>query len=88
VEPERSQTASSPHFQGVHRPQFAVKSWDIIGLYLHPPAQALGLCSDEKSQCQALERTHPGLPLGVGQVRTRTHDYIRHGTITLFAAKK
>ena len=44
------------------------------------------LCCDEKSQCQALERTQPGLPLGIGQVRTRTHDYVRHGTITLFAA--
>ena len=44
------------------------------------------MCCDEKSQCQALERTQPGLPLGIGHVRTRTHDYIRHGTITLFAA--
>ena len=61
-------------------PQFEVKFWDIIGLYLHPPAKALVLCCDEKSQCQALERTQPGLPLGVGQVRTRTHDHVRrHG---------
>ena len=67
-------------------PQFEVKFWDIIGLYLHPPAKALVLCCDEKSQCQALERTQPGLPLGVGQVRTRTHDHVRHGTVTLFAA--
>ena len=44
------------------------------------------LCSDEKSQCQALERTQPGLPLGQGHIRTRTHDYYRHGTVTLFAA--
>jgi transposase len=44
------------------------------------------LCCDEKSQCQALERTQPGLPLGVGHIRTQTHDYIRHGTLTLFAA--
>ena len=44
------------------------------------------LCCDEKSQCQALERTQPGLPLGVGHIKTRTHDYIRHGTVTLFAA--
>lgn len=44
------------------------------------------LCCDEKSQCQALERTQPGLPLGVGQIKTRTHDYTRHGTVTLFAA--
>ncbi len=67
-------------------PQFEAKFWDIIGLYLSPPEKALVLCCDEKSQCQALERTQPGLPLGVGHVRTRTHDYIRHGTVTLFAA--
>jgi transposase len=66
--------------------QFEAKFWDVIGLYLNPPDRALVLCCDEKSQCQALERTQPGLPLGVGHVRTATHDYIRHGTITLFAA--
>ena len=58
----------------------------MIGLYLQPPDKALVLCCDEKSQCQALERTQPGLPLGIGHVRTRTHDDTRHGTITLFAA--
>jgi transposase len=67
-------------------PNFEAKFWDVIGLYLNPPDRALVLCCDEKSQCQALERTQPGLPLGIGHVRTRTHDYIRHGTITLFAA--
>ena len=67
-------------------PQFEPKFWDVIGLYLNPPAKALVLCCDEKSQCQALERTQPGLPLGVGQIKTRTHDYTRHGTVTLFAA--
>ena len=67
-------------------PQFEAKFWDVIGLYLNPPDKALVLCCDEKSQCQALERTQPGLPLGVGHIRTRTHDYYRHGTITLFAA--
>lgn len=67
-------------------PQFESKFWDIIGLYLNPPERALVLCCDEKSQCQALERTQPGLPLGVGHIRTETHDYIRHGTVTLFAA--
>lgn len=67
-------------------PLFEEKFWDVIGLYLHPPDKALVLCCDEKSQCQALERTQPGLPLGMGHVRTRTHDYERHGTITLFAA--
>jgi transposase/transposase-like protein len=65
---------------------FEEKFWDVIGLYLNPPDKALVLCCDEKSQCQALERTQPALPLGVGHIRTATHDYIRHGTVTLFAA--
>ena len=67
-------------------PLFEAKFWDVIGLYLEPPHKALVLCCDEKSQCQALERTQPGLPLGVGHIRTQTHDYTRHGTVTLFAA--
>lgn len=67
-------------------PRFEEKFWDVIGLYLDPPEKALVLCCDEKSQCQALERTQPGLPLGIGHIRTRTHDYKRHGTVTLFAA--
>jgi transposase len=67
-------------------PQFEPKFWDVIGLYLNPPEKALVLCCDEKSQCQALERTQPGLPLGAGHIRTQTHDYYRHGTVTLFAA--
>ena len=66
--------------------RFEEKFWDVVGLYLDPPEQALVLCSDEKSQAQALERTQPGLPLGQGHIRTRTHDYYRHGTVTLFAA--
>lgn len=66
--------------------QFEAKFWDVIGLYLNPPQKALVLCCDEKSQCQALERSQPGLPLGVGHIRTRTHDCVRHGTTTLFAA--
>lgn len=65
---------------------FEAKFWDVIGLYLDPPERSLVFCCDEKSQCQALERTQPGLPLGPHRVRTGTHDYIRHGTITLFAA--
>lgn len=65
---------------------FEAKFWDVIGVYLNPPDRALVLCCDEKSQCQALERTQPGLPLGMGHVRTGTHDYVRHGTLTLFAA--
>ena len=83
-------TDLKPHltrtFKISHDPQFEQKFWDVIGLYLNPPDKALVLCCDEKSQCQALERTQPGLPLGMGHIRTRTHDYIRHGTITLFAA--
>ena len=66
--------------------QFETKFWDVIGLYLDPPDRALVLCCDEKSQCQALERTQPGLPLKGGHPCTRTHDYKRHGTVTLFAA--
>ena len=66
--------------------RFEEKFWDVIGLYLNPPDKALVLCCDEKSQCQALERTQPALPLGLGHIRTATHDYIRHGTVTLFAA--
>lgn len=65
---------------------FEEKYWDVVGLYLHPPHNAVVLCCDEKSQCQALERTQRGLPLGQGHLRTRTHDYYRHGTVTLFAA--
>jgi transposase len=73
-------------FKVSNDPRFEEKFWDVIGLYLHPPERSLVLCCDEKSQCQALERTQPGLPLGIGHIRTRTHDYKRHGTITLFAA--
>ena len=67
-------------------PDFAAKFWDVIGLYLNPPEKAVIFCCDEKTQCQALERTQPCLPLGIGHVKTKTHDYIRHGTTTLFAA--
>jgi transcriptional regulator with XRE-family HTH domain/transposase len=66
--------------------RFEDKFWDVIGLYLNPPDRALVLCCDEKSQCQALERTQPSLPLKGGHPCTKTHDYKRHGTITLFAA--
>jgi len=75
-----------PTYNLSNDPEFEAKFWDVIGLYLERPDRALVLCCDEKSQCQALERTQPGLPLGVGHVRTKTHDYTRHGTITLFAA--
>ena len=67
-------------------PRFEAKFWDVVGLYLAPPERGLVLCCDEKSQCQALERTQPGLPLAPGRGATRTHDYKRHGTVTLFAA--
>ena len=67
-------------------PKFEEKFWDVIGLYLNPPEKALVLCCDEKSQCQALERSQPGLPLAPRHPRTQTHDYRRHGTVTLFAA--
>jgi putative transposase len=67
-------------------PFFVEKVRDIVGLYLSPPTNALVLCVDEKSQCQALERTQPALPLGLGYLEGYTHDYIRHGTTTLFAA--
>lgn len=73
-------------FKISHDPRFEEKFWDVIGLYLDPPDKALVLCCDEKSQCQALERSQPGLPLGIGHIRTATHDYTRHGTVTLFAA--
>ena len=52
-------------------PQFEAKFWDMVGLYLSPPTQAVVLCCDEKSQCQALERTQPGLPRGRGHIATR-----------------
>ena len=67
-------------------PHFEAKFWDVIGLYLNPPERALVLCCDEKPQIQALQRSQPGLPLGPGHLRTETHDYYRHGTVTLFAA--
>jgi transposase len=67
-------------------PFFIEKVRDIVGLYLNPPDHALVLCVDEKSQVQALERTQPVLPMGLGYVEGITHDYVRHGTTTLFAA--
>jgi putative transposase len=67
-------------------PFFIEKVRDIVGLYLNPPDHALVLCVDEKSQIQALNRTQPVLPMGLGYVEGVTHDYVRHGTTTLFAA--
>lgn len=67
-------------------PDFEDKLIDVVGLYLNPPERAVVLCFDEKSQCQALERSQPSLPLVPGRAGTLTHDYRRHGTTTLFAA--
>ncbi len=74
------------HFKLSTDPFFVDKVRDIAGLYLNPPEHAMVLCVDEKSQIQALERTQPMLPLGLGYVEGVTHDYKRHGTTTLFAA--
>ena len=67
-------------------PFFIEKVRDIVGLYLNPPDHAIVLCVDEKSQIQALNRTQPTLPMGLGYAEGYTHDYVRHGTTTLFAA--
>jgi transposase len=67
-------------------PQFAEKLKDVVGLYVNPPAHAVVLSIDEKSQIQALDRTQPGLPMKKGRCATMTHDYKRNGTTTLFAA--
>jgi putative transposase len=81
LQPHRSE-----HFKLSTDPFFIEKLRDVVGLYLSPPENAIVLCVDEKSQCQALERTQPMLPLGLGYVEGVTHDYVRHGTTTLFAA--
>ena len=73
-------------FKVSNDPHFAEKLEDIVGLYLQAPEHALVFCCDEKSQVQALDRTQPGLPLKKGRANTFTHDYVRHGTTTLFAA--
>jgi transposase len=67
-------------------PRFEEKLIDVVGLYMDPPENALVLCVDEKSQCQALDRTQPGLPMKKGRCGTMTHDYKRNGTTNLFAA--
>jgi transposase len=81
LQPHRTET-----FKLSTDPLFIEKVRDIVGLYLHPPERALVLCVDEKSQIQALDRTQPLLPMRPGQVERRTHDYVRHGTTSLFAA--
>jgi transposase len=67
-------------------PELDAKVYDVVGLYLDPPERAVLLCVDEKSQIQALDRTAPSLPLRPGLAERHTHDYVRHGTATLFAA--
>jgi transposase len=81
LQPHRQET-----FKLSRDPLFIDKVRDIVGLYLDPPDRALVLCVDEKSQIQALERTAPLLPMRPGQAERRTHDYLRHGTTSLFAA--
>ena len=81
LQPHRIRT-----FKLSNDPAFAAKVRDIVGLYVDPPAHAVVLSLDEKSQIQALDRTQPGLPLKKGRAGTMTHDYKRHGTTTLFAA--
>lgn len=81
LQPHRSET-----FKLSTDPLFIEKVRDIVGLYLNPPSRAMVLCVDEKSQIQALDRTQPALPLAPGLPERRTHDYVRHGTTTLFAA--
>ena len=81
LQPHRSEA-----FKLSRDPLFIEKVRDIVGLYLHPPDKALVLCVDEKSQIQALDRTQPLLPMRPGQAERRTHDYVRHGTTSLFAA--
>ena len=81
LQPHRAET-----FKLSADPLFIEKVRDIVGLYLNPPDRALVLCVDEKSQIQALDRTRPLLPLRPGQAERRTHDYVCHGTTSLFAA--
>jgi hypothetical protein len=81
LQPHRIRT-----FKRSQDPDFIAKLEDIVGLYVAPPRHAVVLSVDEKSQIQALDRTQPGLPLKPGKAGTMTHDYVRHGTTTLFAA--
>lgn len=81
LQPHREET-----FKLSTDPLFIDKVRDVVGLYLQPPERALVLCVDEKTQVQALDRTAPLLPLRPGQPERRTHDYVRHGTTSLFAA--
>lgn len=81
LKPWRTET-----FKISNDPDFEAKLVDVVGLYLHPPARAVVFSFDEKTHCQALDRTQPSLPMKRGRAGTMTHDYKRHGTIDLFAA--
>ena len=81
LQPHRTET-----FKLSTDPLFVDKVRDIVGLYMNPPEKALVLCVDEKSQIQALDRSQPVLPMRPGQAERRSHDYVRHGTTSLFAA--
>jgi transposase len=81
LQPHRTET-----FKLSRDPDFVRKLRDVVGLYVNPPDKALVLCVDEKGQIQALDRTQPVLPLRPGIPARQTHDYVRHGTTTLFAA--
>lgn len=81
IKPHRHKT-----FKLSRDPNFVPKLVDVVGIYLSPPQNAIVLCVDEKSQIQALDRTQPGLPMKKGRCGTWTHDYVRNGTTTLFAA--
>jgi transposase len=73
-------------FKVSNDPRFEEKPVDVVGLYVNPPARAVVFSFDEKTQCQALDRTQPSLPMKPGRAETMTHDYKRNGTIDLFAA--
>jgi len=81
VKPHRSET-----FKLSTDPYFVEKVRDVVGLYMSPPENAIVLSVDEKSQVQALDRTQPLLPMTPGQAERGTHDYVRNGTTSLFAA--
>lgn len=81
LQPHRSQG-----FKLSNDPLFVEKVYDVVGLYLNPPEAAVVLCVDEKTQVQALARSQPALPMMPGMPERRTHDYVRHGTTSLFAA--
>ncbi len=81
IQPHRTES-----FKFSTDPQLEAKITDIVGLYMDPPENAIVLCADEKSQVQALERSQPMLPVMPGLAARRAHDYLRHGTTSLFAA--